>query len=167
MTQQIKHYWASLEPRERAVLGYGSIIVAIILLYALIWQPWQNSLSFMEASVSNMRTDAIWMEQRAEDMTQGVVGSRKKAAQGAEQSLLSVVEQTANQVGLRSAIQQMVPNQENGDVRVVLESADFNKWVQWVDNLYKNYGVDISQINAEKEDEKPNLAEIRVTFYRP
>ncbi len=114
-----------------------------------------------------MRVNSVWMEQRVADMAKGgSTESRKRAVRGAGQSLLSVVEQTANQAGLRSAIQQMVPNQDNGNVRVVLESADFNKWVQWIDNLYKNYGVDISQINAEKEDEKPNLVEIRVTFIR-
>lgn len=148
------------------VLSYGAIIVAAILFYALIWQPWQASLSFMKESVSSMRTNAVWMEQRAADMTQGGSAATNKPSRGADQSLLAVVEQTANQAGVRKAIQQIVPNQQNGDVRVVLESADFNKWVQWIDNLYKNYGVDISQINAEKDDEKPNLAEIRVTFFR-
>ena len=67
---------------------------------------------------------------------------------------------------MRGAIQQMVPNQETGDVRVVLEGVDFNQWVRWIDDLYKNYGVDVTQINAEKDDEKPNLAEIRMTFFR-
>lgn len=167
MSNQIKTYWASLEPRERMVLGYGSVAVVLILFYALIWQPWQASLAFMDKSVTSMRVDAVWMEQRAAQMAQG--GGSSKGNQprlGAGQSLLSVVEKTAKEATVRGAIQQIVPNQANGDVRVVLESVDFNQWVKWVDNLYKNYGVDISQINAEKDDEKPNLAEIRVTFFR-
>lgn len=168
MDKQIKAYWSSLEPRERMVLAWGAVIVAVILMYTLVWQPWRHALSFMEASVRDMRVNAVWMEQRAQDMqrTGGPRTAQSKPRRGAGQSLTAVVEQTANQARVRDAIQQIVPNQTTGEVRVVLEGVGFNQWVQWIDNLYKNYGVDISQINAEKDDEKPNIAEIRMTFVR-
>ncbi len=166
MDKQIKAYWTSLEPRERAVLGWGSVLVVLILFYALLWQPWQKSLSFMEGSVRDLRTNSVWMEQRAEEMQRGGTSGSRAPKQGAGQSLMAVVEQTANQARVRGAIQQIVPNQSNGEVRVVLEGVNFNQWVTWIDNLHKNYGVDITQINAEKDDEKPNIAEIRLTFVR-
>jgi len=166
MEKQIKEYWASLETRERAVLGWGALIVALILFYALLWQPWQKSLNFMESSVQSMRENSVWMQQRAQEMKLGNSATSAQPRKGAEQSLLSVIEQTANQARVSGAIQQIVPNQENGEVRVVLEGVDFNQWVRWIDNLYKNYSVNITQINAEKDDEKPNLAEIRLTFIR-
>ncbi len=166
MNQAIKEYWLSLEPRERMVLTWGAIIVSFILLYALLWQPLQKALGFMEVSVRDLRSNHVWMEQRLEDIQKSGAKSSQKALRGADQSLLAVVEKTANQSKVRGAIQQMVPNQETGDVRVVLEGVDFNQWVRWIDDLYKNYGVDVTQINAEKDDEKPNLAEIRMTFFR-
>ena len=166
MNQAIKEYWLSLEPRERMVLTWGAIIVSFILLYALLWQPLQKALGFMEVSVRDLRTNHVWMEQRLEDMQKSGANRSQKALRGTDQSLMAVVEKTANQSRVRGAIQQMVPNQETGDVRVVLEGVDFNQWVRWIDDLYKNYGVDVTQINAEKDDEKPNLAEIRMTFIR-
>ncbi len=166
MVKQIKEYWASLETRERTVLLWGTVVVAFILFYALLWQPWQNALNFMENSVQSMRENSVWMQQRAQDMKFGNSAVSRQPRRGAEQSLLSVIEQTANQADVNGAIQQIVPNQENGEVRVVLEDVDFNQWVRWIDNLYKNYSVNITQINAEKDDEKPNLAEIRLTFIR-
>jgi hypothetical protein len=59
-----------------------------------------------------------------------------------------------------------VPTKNNSEVRVVLEDADFNQWLLWVDRLYKTNGVDIRQMTAERDDDRPNIAEIRVTFVR-
>ncbi len=167
MSNQIKTYWTSLEPRERAILGFGVAFVFIAVFYTFVWKPWQNSLDKMEVSVREMRSNSVWVEQRAADMKGGAASHSNRPKRGADQSLTSVVEQTANQARVKSAIQQIVPNRETGEVQVVLEGVDFNQWVRWVDNLYQNYGVDINQINAEKDDEKPNIAEIRLTFYRP
>ncbi len=162
----LKNYWNSLEQRERLVLGWGAFIVVVIVLYTFIWQPWRYSLSFMEQSVRQMRVDSVWMRQQADLVRNGGVSSRRDGAKGNNQSLLSIIQQTARQAQVDKSIQQMVPNQEGDEVRVTLESVDFNRWVGWVDNLYKNYAVDISQLNAEKEDDAPNKAEVRVIFIR-
>ncbi len=162
----LKNYWSSLESRERLVLSWGALIVAAILIYVLIWQPWRHALSFMELSVKQMRADSVWMTQQAQAMKNGGVGASEQKYKGAEQSLVSLIQQTAKQAKVDKVIQQIVPNQQNGEVRVVLEGVAFNQWVKWVDQLYKIYGVDIQQINAEKDDEKPNIAEIRVVFAR-
>ena len=116
--------------------------------------------------MSSMRVNAQWMEQRVQDMKGGIESTSSTPKRGADQSLTSLIERTATQAKVADAIQQIVPDPVTGQVRVVLEGADFNQWVLWVDNLYKNYGVDISQLNVEKEDEKPNLAEIRLSFSR-
>lgn len=166
MKETILKYWQGLEQRERWVLGGGAISVAAILFYSLLWSPLQTSLSFMDTSVQSMRTNLVWMEQRAEQIqASGGVKVSQRTPRGANQSLLAVLEQTARQAGIREAIQRLTPNQKQ-EVRVVLESVDFNRWVRWVDNLYKNYGVDVSSLTAERDDEKPNIAEIRVTFFR-
>lgn len=166
MVNQIKEYWASLQPRERHVLSWGALLVSVILFYALFWQPLQKSISFMEESVRDLRTSSVWVEQRAEEMQRETRPSPRPSSAAAGQSLLSMVETTANKARLGKAIQQMVPSKDGREVSVVLEEADFNQWVLWVDDLYKNYNVGMSQINAEKDDEKPNIAEIRVTFTR-
>lgn len=161
----LKSYWASLEVRERMVLTWGGIIVAAILFFVFIWQPWRAALSFMETSVRQMRVDSVWMTQQV-DAIQGGGATSQQTFQGADQSLMAVLQQTAKKANINKTIQQIVPDQNTGEVRVVLEGVGFNQWVKWVDTLYKQYGVDINQINAEKDDEKPNIAEIRVVFAR-
>jgi len=163
---ELKKYWLGLQSRERVVLACGAVCVILILLYALLFQPWYKAIARMEADLPELRQSVVWMRQQSERL-QGSSGNASKASQkGADQSLLSVVEETARNAQLKKAIQQMIPAQNGTEVRVVLEEANFNQWLRWVDDLYQKYGVDIKQVTAERDEDKPNIAEIRVTFLR-
>jgi Type II secretory pathway, component PulM len=156
----------SLQARERMVLMVGGVIVALILFYALILFPWHRALNEMTQRLPALRQDVVWMRVHGEALANGEIKNQAPQYRGAEQSLLSVIEQTASRTKVRDTIQQLVPDNNGAEVRVVLEDAQFNLWLQWIDVLYKQYGVDISQLTVEKEDERPNIAEIRVTFSR-
>ena len=162
----LKKYWADLQPRERLILGWGGLIVLAILLYALLFQPLYRAIAHMESALPDLRSNLVWIRQTDELMERGGSVPVSQSSEGSNESLLSVVESTARQAKVRKSIQQMVPAKNNNEVRVVLEDADFNQWLRWVDTLYKRYGVDIRQVTAERDDDKPNIAEIRVTFFR-
>ena len=164
MPKAIKAYWLGLEPRERLILSVGGVVVAVILFYALVWQPWQKSITSMEKSIQTLRSDLVWVRQHAPIIKSGGQGLKVKQ-QGQDQSLLSVVESTAKKNQLNKAIQQMVPTNDD-QVRVVLEDARFNNWVKWIDDLSLKYGVNVEQVNANRDDDKANIAEIKVTFVR-
>lgn len=166
MSNVFKEYWQGLQPRERLILGLGGVLVFLIFFYALIWQPWHKAISFMETSVQPMRENLVWMRQQADLINSGGGLASERKYKGSKKSLLSVIEQTAKQTQVRSFIQQMVPAQDKKEVRVILEEANFNQWVRWVDVLFKQYGVNIKQVSAESDGEEPNIAEIRVTFIR-
>lgn len=163
MSDAIKKYWLGLEQREQLILGVGGIVVALILIYALVWQPWHKSIASMQSSIQPMRSDLVWVRQHAEIIKNG--GQTKDSLKGQDQTLLSVIQTTAKKGVVDKAIKQMVPNSET-EVRVVLDNVDFNKWLRWTDDLSLTYGVNIMQLKAERIDEKPNLAEIRLTFVR-
>jgi len=163
MSDAIKKYWLGLEQRERLILGVGGVVVALILIYALIWQPWHKSIASMHKSIQPMRSDLVWIRQHAEIIKNG--GQTKDSLKGQDQTLLSVIQTTAKRGQVDKAIKQMTPNSDS-EVRVVLEDVDFNKWVRWVDQLSLTYGVNIKQVKAERVEKKPNLAEVRLTLVR-
>lgn len=165
MAKALKEYWLKLESRERMILCVGTLLVCLILFYAIIWQPWHKAISNMQVSVQSLRTNLVWIKQQAELVENGGA-SAQSITKGVNQSLLSVIEQTAKTTKVKKAIQQMVPGRTQNEVRVVLEEADFNLWVKWVDLLFKQYGVQIKQLTAERDEDVPNIAEIRVTFER-
>jgi len=162
----IKKYWFGLELRERWILGLGALFVALILFYALIWQPWHKAINDMSARLPSLRTNVQWMRQQAEIVRNGGVIQANSNIKGVNESLLSILEKTARANNLDKSIQQITPGQNNQEVRVVLEEASFNKWVSWIDLLYKDYLITVKQVTAERDGDKPDIAEVRGTFIR-
>ena len=165
MQDQIIKYWQQLQPRERLILSFAAVFFTGLLFYSVLWQPWHKAMDHMQTVLPAKRVELIWMRQQAETVSGGGI-SQQSSVKGSNQSLLSVIEQSAKLTGVRDAIQQMVPRQDNSEVSVVLEGVSFNKWLRWIDSLSKQYGVEIIQLSAEREDKTPDIAEIRVTFER-
>lgn len=166
MQKTFLDFWQKLQPRERIVLGVGAVLVSCILFYSLIWFPWHRAINNMQNALPEKRSDLVWMRQQAELISQPGSIASKATLKGEGQSLMAIIEQTAKSGGVRDSIQQMVPRQNSKEVSVVLEDASFNKWVAWVDILYKDYAVHIKQLSAERDGEKSDSADIRVTFER-
>lgn len=165
MQQQIMQYWRQLQARERFVLVIAGVFFACLLFFNLLWQPWHTAIDHMQTILPHKRVELVWMRQQAKAVSSGGI-TQQSSIKGSRQSLLSVIEQSAKSSGVRKAIQQMVPRQENREVSVVLEGVSFNKWLRWIDGLSKQYGVEIKQLSADREDKQPDIAEIRVTFER-
>lgn len=165
--QIIKKWWGQLQARERLVLSVGSVVVSLILAYLFILEPWQTAMQHMSRVVPIKRSELAWMREQAE-----VMGAVNTSAQtntnfiGRDQSLMSVLQQTANQQGLQKSIKQITPRPENDSVSVLMEEVSFNGWVRWVTDLERRYGVNVVQLSAERDDDKPDIAEIRVRFKR-
>ena len=162
----IKKYWLGLQDRERLILGAGSVIVALILFYALLLQPLYRALSHMQTALPSLRENLVWMRQTDQLLDGGAAKATNVTVDGAGDSLLSVLESTAGRANIRKSIQELVPVRNKDEVRVVLGDVNFNQWLRWIDILYRRNGIDIRQLSAERDDERPNIAEIRVTFYR-
>ena len=171
MFESFKKHWQSLQSREQKILLYGGLCIAAILVYSLLWQPWRTALSALEANVQGERQSLTWLQQHAELIKKGGAIDAPAPTKGADQSLLSVLEQTARALKVRQSIKQLTPGEslatgQSETVQVVLEQADFNGWVRWIDILFNQYGVEIEQFSADREKGKPNVAEIRVVFSR-
>lgn len=165
MQKKILHNWSQLQPRERLVLGRGAILVSVIIGYVFIWQPWHVAIDHMQTILPNKRVDLIWMRHHAELAKQS--GPHAIAQiKGADQSLMAVLEQSARSSGVQEAIQQMAPGENDQEASVVLGGVSFNQWIRWVDSLQKQYAVSIKQLTADREEDQPDTAEIRVTFSR-
>lgn len=165
MKQTVINYWNQLQQRERWILGAGVVFVTALLLYQFIWAPWHKAINFMQEALVGHRSNVAWMQKTTEMMSDSGGVAQARRVRGQDQSLMSVIEQTARSTGVRDSIQQITPRENNTQVSVVLENTSFNKWVRWADILQSQYGVKVLQLSAERE-EKPDTAEIRVIFAR-
>ncbi|MDH3375730.1 MAG: type II secretion system protein M [Gammaproteobacteria bacterium] len=159
----MREFWFGLRARERLILVGGACLALAILAFVYIWQPWHRELVHLRDSLPDKRETLSWMQQQAE-LAKPLLAKRTGAASSSTQTIpvLTVIEQTANRVKLRTAIRRMQPGTEN-DVKVWLSDASFDTWVRWVEVLRQN-GIEVASAVINRADN--NKVSIRVVFQR-
>lgn len=128
----IAAWFRSLSPRERGLIVFGGIVVAASLIYVSVLEPRYQRLQQLRSQVSAQQADLDWMRARIEQH-RALLSARETP--GAERPpLLTVVEQTTTEAGLRAGITRMQPA-EQGQVRVWFDNVPFDRWLRWVDSL--------------------------------
>jgi general secretion pathway protein M len=143
----MKQYWANLQPRERHTLLGGGIVLALVLIYALVVDPFQQALAGLQQSVASQEETLAWMRQASAEIKR-----LRAAAPGARsvsgQSLMSLIDASARSTGLSGAIKQIRP--EGQGVKVRLEEVAFDDMLRWLDQLQRNHGVGLGSLVMER-----------------
>lgn len=154
--------FAALAPRERLILGVGGVAALLIVVYVLVWEPWQSELERLRSQVPDKQQTLAWMRNQAAQ----IETLSDESSQGASTSglpLLTLVERSANQVKMRDVISRMSPGDKADQVRVWMDDVQFDRWLQWVDAL-SNSGIEVAEANIDRDGE--NLVSIRTTLQR-
>jgi type II secretory pathway component PulM len=152
-------FWTGLNPRERLLLGWGLFALIATILYVFILEPRYQRLSVLRLQVPTKQSDLAWMQAQVE--SNAALKSGVKNALSAERlPLLTIVEKTSTQSGLRKKISRMQPAQ-NGAVRVWFNEVQFNPWINWLDVL-RDQGVSVDAASISRESE--GVVNIRVTL---
>lgn len=143
----MKQYWANLQPRERHTLLGGGVSLILILLYALVLDPFQQELARLHKSVEEQSAELAWMRQAAAEVKR-LQGSSPVSGRVAGQSLMSLVDASARSTGLSGAIKQIKP--EGQGVKVRLEEVVFDDMLRWFEQLGNKQGVSVSSLVMER-----------------
>lgn len=153
---------AGLTPRERLTVFAGAAAAGLILLYTLIWQPWQMELERLRAQVPDKQQTLAWMQAQAARIE--LMPERSAdITPGSSLPLLTLVERSANRIEMRDVITRMSPGDEVDQVRVWIDNVAFDRWLLWVGELSKS-GISIAEVNIDRSGE--NLVGIRATLQR-
>lgn len=153
---------AGLSPRERLMVVAGGVAALVIVLYSLVWQPWQTELERLRSQVPQKEQTLAWMQAQAAQI-ETLRGQSADASAPSGLPLLTLVERSANRVEMRDAISRMSPGDEEDQVRVWMDNVAFDRWLLWVDALSTS-GIDITEVNIDRSAE--NLVSIRATLQR-
>tara|TARA_R110002096_G_scaffold124002_1_gene268072 strand:+ start:4070 stop:4561 length:492 start_codon:yes stop_codon:yes gene_type:complete len=137
----MREWFESLETREQYFVAVGALVVAIALLYVLIWKPLHTRHEMLRADV------ALWQESLAELRPLRLVAGSSPAGQptqiaGTSQSPIIIVDQTLQSRGLAQYRQRSQPTTSNG-VRVEFENVAFDELVLWLGDLSQQYAMDV------------------------
>ena len=158
----IRAWWNELQARDRRVLLIGGGVVAVLLVWALVWIPLSRARASLTASVTQQRADLAWMRQAlAQARALGAQGARGNVARQGK-SLLALADATARADGLGDALKRVEPTGP-ASVRVTFEIADFDTLANWMGALARDYGVTVTDFSADKA-EGLGLVNARVTL---
>ena len=161
--QKLKDWYYGLKPRERMIIVAGAILVLLIAIYILALAPFYKNVSTLEASAEEKAADLAWMRSVAGEV-QALSASQPMVAAPTEESLVVLVDRTAREAGLSSALTGQTPNGETG-IRVRLEAAAFDMAMMWLANLELSHAVAIESATFDRTS-TPGLVNVSLVLNR-
>ncbi|MGB5439973.1 MAG: type II secretion system protein M [Gammaproteobacteria bacterium] len=158
----MKQWFEGLESRERLLVLAAVIVLSVLLLYVLVWQPAHSGYDRIKRSVTEQRATASWMQESAARVLQLKRASPAGDKGLGERSLLAVTDSTARAGGLADSLKRIEPEGSSG-VRVWLEDASFDRFVSWLALLGSNHGINPDSVSMERS-EAAGKVNVRLTL---
>jgi general secretion pathway protein M len=133
----MKFSYDTLSPREQQLVKYGGIAAIAILIFGVLL-PLESSVAKARSRVSQKQADLVWMRGVAP-----VLAAQAPSHQGGNgESLLVVVDRSARESGLGSALAGTEPSGPGG-IQVRLEKASFDAMLGWLSRLSQQNGISV------------------------
>ena len=162
-TDPIQMKLAQMEPRERYLTIAGSIIVFIMLLYLLIWDPIMSGHTEQQEQYQANTQLLSWMQQAAEEAAGYQSAGPQLSGALRNQSISSLASISATSTGVKNAITKL--ESKNDEVNAELKNANFNQVINWIDNMQSRYAIYASKVKIEPND-KPGAVDVRLSLHR-
>lgn len=159
----MKAWWETLGNRERGMILAGTILTLVLLLYVLVWEPFQTSSRRLRQSVAEQRADLAWMRQAAQEIKR-LNGAGGTQSTSDDRSLLTLVDQSARAAGLGTAMKRVAP-QGDDKLSAQLDSVEFDKLIPWLGTLEHDHAIVIASLSVDRTD-TPGLVNARIVLGR-
>ncbi|MGB0133659.1 type II secretion system protein GspM [Dokdonella sp.] len=155
-------WWKQLAERDRRILIVGAVIVSAFLVWSFVWHPLALKQAQLVEQLDNGRRDLAYVrvaEAEVERLRNAGVQSR---ADRQGKSLLALVDVSARGAGLDTVLKRLEPVGSNS-VRASFEFVSFDSLIAWIEQLARDYGVQITDFSADRVD-ATGLVNARVTL---
>lgn len=141
----------NLAPRERIVLGAGTVGALVIVLWGFVWTPLARGTSDLEAAIERKR--ALVAELHRAEALAADAGDTASSTQAASRSLVVLVDETAQTRGLASSFTATRPDGRDA-INVSFQNAAFDSIVDWLLALERDYGVRVESASFNQAGER-------------
>lgn len=159
----MKQWWLQQSARDQKILLWGGSAAAVLLFWALAWDPIDDARAGLRQQVSEFRGTRLWLEQVEQMIARAPNSPRANNTTQIQSSLLRLVDDTVRSQGLAAAIERMEPDSP-GRVRLWLRAAAFDDVVQWLEIASAEHGMTILQAQISADDEGKVNARLLVSL---
>lgn len=143
MKEQLVNYWRSLKEQEQQLVMIGGAVFVIFVLVMGIFRPLNNAIEKAEQDNIKQQELLAWVDESIIKLKAS--GSARVTN---DRSLSQIVNSTRNRYQI--TISKMQPN--DNSLRLTIDSVEFNKLVEWLDELVNSQGVLIENLDLSKDD---------------
>jgi general secretion pathway protein M len=150
--------WETLAPRERRMLGFGAFVVAISIVYFLLFEPAFLGRKKLLEELPTLRNQLGQVESlgsEARRLTSVPTGLDNPNA------LKGLIEQSVAASGLKGQLTQVT---QTGDlIEARFKAVGFNQWLLWLDSAVRETRMRVVDVAMTKEG-ADGLASGKVVF---
>jgi general secretion pathway protein M len=160
----IPQWFLQLTPRERRILLLGALVLTGFLGYVMVFAPMVKARAQLSQQVDAQQATLVWMQQAAQEIQQLRNQSRPSPTlpNSSSISLLSLIDKSTSQGTLGKANKRIEPKSEQ-EVQVEFEEISFMELLRWLETLYNQSQVQVSNISMERQA-RPETVKARVTL---
>jgi len=155
-------WWDNLGARDRRTLGIGAVIVALVMIWGLAWQPLARERDERLLRLDEARRDLVFVRVAEIEVERLRNAGVRTLADRQGKSLLALADASARAGGLDGTLRRIEPVGSRS-VRASFEFASFDVLVDWLEAIVRDYGVRISDFSADGID-ATGLVNARVTL---
>ncbi len=152
----------SLSSREKALVIYGSIAVASILLWLLVIKPlYVNKVNLDKAIKAQKQTLATMQKQSIEikQLQQQKVTTPKTSSNQNPQQL---IERSLQTWRLKTVLERM--QSQGTGVRLILKNANADRVMRFLHELENTHSLSISNLAIDSDNKESGFADFRLTI---
>jgi general secretion pathway protein M len=158
----IAAWWSNLSVRDRRVLIVGAFIVLVFLVWSYLWYPLAQQRAQLAEQLDLARRDQAYFQvAQAEVERLRNAGARSRADRQGK-SLLALADITARGAALDGNLKRLEPIGPRS-VRATFEFVPFDSLIVWIEDLARDYGVQVSDFSTDQVD-ATGLVNARVTL---
>lgn len=148
----IKEKWQSYTQNEQRIIGVLLVLVLLVLLYALIWQPGLKARERLTVSIAKKQSQLQTMQTQAAQID--ALNQTVKLLQRNPQGLKIAVETSArlHSIKLSNGKLSLTPE---GALELTLVDISFDDWIRWADALQTEHQVRVTRCHIEAENSNP------------
>ena len=162
----MKIWWQSLQERERQLLAAAALVVIAALVFATLIEPLTQKRQQLTQTLSAEKSvlgRLLEAAQKADTIRQRQAQAPSEIS-GQDQSLLSLIDSTAERHALKQHIKRVVPSGAN-QASLAFDSVPFDNLIAYLVQLQLDFGVVVTRINTDKLAE-PGLVRANLTLKR-
>ncbi|CAB3752376.1 type II secretion system protein M [Paraburkholderia humisilvae] len=157
MKEQLLEAWASFwgarNPREKALLTWGSVVLAMVIAWSVLWSPAQEGRAHLLEQLPGMQRELAQMTAQANEARALTGVAQGVAPTGG--ALKDALTASLSDHGLNPIQVQVI----GSAVQIQLKNASFPAWTAWLDDVRRQFKVQVSEahVTALKEDGQVDL----------